>query len=347
MSRTGVVSILNVGTGDTKVTFDKSKPADRKRAERVVSDMLGLGYAIMVKVGKSWRRATGFDPARNEYLIKDTPAQRKTAPRGRITKRVDATSARAVSIARSAGGMSVALDSVERQNLERFDNCAGARNALRQIADAADEWAGIPMPLEDSPLVIEPHYRAAAAIEQAQRAREQSNESAPDVVIRNTFYSHSRSSDIIIWEENGRTQWGLTPAVHGFSAQLRTLGASAAWGVEQEHNALMTLAELIKPHAFKQYLLTGAFLESSQRSGIVYAFRRLRPSVAMRANEKGEMRILAALCMHPIAYYSGSWAGAMCPTDDVISHLMLCRGDEPMYWRRCNQHQAHRPEAGL
>lgn len=40
-------------------------------------------------------------------------------------------------------------------------------------------------------------------------------------------------------------------------------------------------------------------------------------------------------------------AGAMCPTDDVIAHLSLMRGDEKMFWRRCNQHPAYRPEAGL
>jgi hypothetical protein len=51
--------------------------------------------------------------------------------------------------------------------------------------------------------------------------------------------------------------------------------------------------------------------------------------------------------MHPIAYYEGSWAGAMCPTDDVIAHLMLMRGDEPMFWKRSSQHPATSPAAGL
>lgn len=40
-------------------------------------------------------------------------------------------------------------------------------------------------------------------------------------------------------------------------------------------------------------------------------------------------------------------AGAMCPTDDVIAHLMLMRGDEVDFWHRSNQHPAHRHEAGL
>ena len=43
----------------------------------------------------------------------------------------------------------------------------------------------------------------------------------------------------------------------------------------------------------------------------------------------------------------GSWAGAMVPTDDVIAHLSLMRGDEHMFWKRCNQHPSWRPEAGL
>lgn len=37
----------------------------------------------------------------------------------------------------------------------------------------------------------------------------------------------------------------------------------------------------------------------------------------------------------------------MTPTDDVIAHLTLMRGDEPMFWRRANQHGPDRPEAGL
>ena len=90
------------------------------------------------------------------------------------------------------------------------------------------------------------------------------------------------------------------------------------------------------------------FLEKSERSGVTYLFRKLRPTVALRPCRDGDgMRVLAALCLHPIGYYDGSWAGAMCPTDDVVAHLMLMRGDEVMFWRRSNQHPADRPEAGL
>lgn len=45
--------------------------------------------------------------------------------------------------------------------------------------------------------------------------------------------------------------------------------------------------------------------------------------------------------------YGGTHAGAMCPTDDVLAHLLLMRGDERLFWSRANQHPANRPEAGL
>ena len=64
-------------------------------------------------------------------------------------------------------------------------------------------------------------------------------------------------------------------------------------------------------------------------------------------DHSGGVRILACLCMHTIGYYRDTWAGALCPTDDVIAHLILCRGDERLYWSRCNQHAPGRPEAGL
>jgi len=124
------------------------------------------------------------------------------------------------------------------------------------------------------------------------------------------------------------------------------MSCSDAWGIEQESNALQTLAGLLRHSQFKRYLLTGMFLETSKRSGVMYCFRKLRPTVAI--DLKGnDTRIMCTLCMHPIAYYADSWAGAMCPTDDIIAHLMLMRADEHMFWKRSNQHSAYKREAGL
>jgi hypothetical protein len=234
--------------------------------------------------------------------------------------------------------------------VERFDNFARLRNTLRDLAAQRDEYAGIPMPLEGERLVIEPSYTYAAGLSQRfgkpdhHRHSEDGDDGWKE---RNSFWSGRKRGDVIIMEKDGKYDWGIVPGVHHFKFDLTTLGCSEAWGIEQEHIALQLLAQHVKHRAFKQYLLTGMFLETSKRSGVTYCFRKLRPTVAIKAQPDGEMKILAALCMHPIAHYSSSWAGAMCPTDDVIAHLMLMRADEHMYWRRSNQHPAFRPEAGL
>lgn len=346
------LSILNVGEGDTKLTFDKSKPAEIERTRRIVTDMLRLGYAIMVYVGKTpkgkprYRRAIDFDPAHDEYIVKDVPAEADalTPRRGimRGSKRIPASGTPAVAVARSAGGMSAAADSVEMHNLERFDGCAETRNKLRALAAKADQWAGLPMDIDDADLVIHPSYSFAKVYAKPKLP-------APDdgSKIRNVFYSTHKRCDIATWTDAaGKVQWGLTPRIHHFAYDIQTMGCSIAWGIQQESEALQLLANLIPHHAFKKYLLTGMFLETSERSGVTYCFRRLKPTVAIKEHN-GEMRIITALCAHPIAYYSGSWAGAMCPTDDVVAHLMFMRGDEALYWRRCNQHRAGLPEAGL
>lgn len=242
--------------------------------------------------------------------------------------------------------------------LEPLDTFSGLRNALRHIAKERGHWAGVPMPMQDNPLVVEPKYPHAQLFESFYREPEKPVEGA---TFRNRFYSRHRRCDIYVYEEGGRVKHGWVPRVHGFTQMLNTIGASYAWGIEQESKALQTLGTLVKHHTFKQYLLTGMFIETSKRSGLTYVFRKLRPTVVLdirakqidynfgelAATERNEGRIMGCLCLHPIAYYQDSWAGAMCPTDDVIAHLMLMRGDEPMFWRRANQHSPAMPEAGL
>jgi hypothetical protein len=359
------LAILNVGEGDTKITFDKDNPKELERSRRIVTDMLKLGYAILVRISApdakpKYRRAVGFDPTLDEYIVTDVPAEPQTglddgvpigepAPvhgntgkRGR-RRRLPASTP-AIGVSRSAGGMSDAVDSVEMQNLERFDDWARERNALRLLSEVADEWAGLPMPLEGTELVIDPKHRAASVFK---RKEEPIDEEEAKCVMRNRFYSIHKRREVYVWSEpDGKIQWGLHGTVHHFNLDMETMAASVAWGVEQEGRAVQMLATLLPHHAFKKYLLTGMFVEQSERSGVYYFFRRLKPTVAA-SGATGDMKIIAVLCQHPIAYYAGTWAGAMCPTDDVIAHLSLMRGDEALYWRRCNQHPAFKPEAGL
>ena len=204
------------------------------------------------------------------------------------------------------------------------------------------------MPLQGERLVIEKNYPRAAELAEIGAPK---HEPIPEgVKKRNEWWSDRDRCHILIWNEpDGSLHWGRVPGVHHFTHDMVTLGCQEAWGIEQESNALQTLATLVSHRQMKQYLLTGMFLERSPRSGLTYVFRKLRPTIVVDARDqtKKTTRILCALCLHPIAYYAGSWAGAMCPTDDVIAHLMLMRGDEQMLWRRANQHHPSRPEAGL
>lgn len=229
---------------------------------------------------------------------------------------------------------------------EKFDNFSNFRNGLRKIAADKGEWAGIPMPLEGVPLIVEKSYPFAHVFN---KTGEDSEE--PGIKIRNVWWSARLHAEIYIYEEDGKLQHIVfRKPPHNFSRELIGFGCMDVWGLEQEQNALKLLATLVRHRQLKQYILTGGFLETSKRSGLTYYFRRLRPTVVLDArmdNPDQPTRVICTLCMHPIAYYEGTWAGAMVPTDDVIAALMLMRGDEHMYWRRANQHSPERPEAGL
>lgn len=229
--------------------------------------------------------------------------------------------------------------------LDRFDTHAGLRGGLARVARRDSEWAGIPMPLDGERLVIEPTYPCGQEL-----AKIGNNPDRPSdgIVrkIRNQFWSWHRRSTIIIWEEAGKITWGLEGEYNHLNNDLKTLGCADAWSLESEQKALQTLGEFIRHRQMRQYLLTGSFLETSKRSRVTYLFRKLRPTIAM-SSATGEIKILCALCLHPIAYYADSWAGAMTPTDDVLAHLMLMRGDEKLLWRRANQHPSWRSAAGI
>lgn len=212
------------------------------------------------------------------------------------------------------------------------------------------------MPIPGERLILEPRHPAAHVYNEDAEKHIAEYEGDDEFELVNMWYSTRESCDLVIFRKNGRTTWGKIPGIHHIKQDLATMGCSVAWSIESEHNALKTLAGLVPHHAFKYYLLTGMFIETSQRSGVSYIFRRLRPTVAIRNSKhfrfkeksgEEQMKILCCLCLHPIGYYAETWAGAMCPTDDVIAHLLLMRGDEHMFWKRANQIQPHRPEAGL
>jgi hypothetical protein len=167
--------------------------------------------------------------------------------------------------------------------------------------------------------------------------------------IHNEWYSQRLGRTVAIITNGVRVK-SLVMGAHDYVQRLelaiRTGLAAEAWTSETETTATSRLAELIKPHLWHSYMTTGAFPEVSERSGVLYFFRRCRPTVAIKVDQHGS-RILCALCLHPIGFYQGTHAGSMCPTDDVIAHLLMMRADEPLFWRRANQHAPWKPESGI
>lgn len=116
----GSVSILNVGEGDTKLSFDKNNPSERKRAAKIVTDMLKRGYALLVQIGEHngepvYQRVKAFDPETCEYIIasaadeaidigREVEPKAKRKPGRPRNVAIPAEHTQAVSVARTAGG---------------------------------------------------------------------------------------------------------------------------------------------------------------------------------------------------------------------------------------------------
>lgn len=129
----GSLGILNVGAGDTKLTFDKSNPQELIRSARIVTDMLKRGYALLIEEppGRgTYQRVREFRETTAEYIIADydptvaaesdhaevepdqeapaSPTTEPEKPRKRgsksSVKAVSATSTRGIAVSRSAGG---------------------------------------------------------------------------------------------------------------------------------------------------------------------------------------------------------------------------------------------------
>lgn len=120
----GTLGILNVGAGDTKLSFDPSKPEERKKAAAAVRQMLRAGFSIFINgfdaYGKdAFVRVHDFDPEACEYIIMTAPeGEEPEAPNGRSEEtahvdkrtrgykqsRIPAAKARGVAVGRTSGG---------------------------------------------------------------------------------------------------------------------------------------------------------------------------------------------------------------------------------------------------
>jgi len=160
-------------------------------------------------------------------------------------------------------------------------------------------------------------------------------------------------TSVQVYEDNkGRFKLRIPDAHMRFRTLMDTLIVRAgAVVVHNEYRALQLLVTKINQNQWESYILSGAFPETSKRSGVTYIFRKGFPTIAMRERmlpEGGAKReFLAALCMHPLAYYEDTFAGSYPPTDEVLAHLLLMRADEHAFWKRYNQHELTDPLSGI
>ena len=224
------------------------------------------------------------------------------------------------------------------------------RTYMNDMLVRGGEWAGALMPVEGIPLVVEPRYpyQLNGFCFNGPKPYGDVVDADPITVI-NQWHCVQKSATVYICRDSRGLFHFIDPEYGGKRADywLTTLGASNSWSIEAEEMAVKTLRGLISETAYRHYYLTGSFLETSKRSQVTYLFRKLRPTIAIRKTIDGGCRILTSLCLHPIAYFQGTWAGGMTPTDDVIAHLLMMRGDEHRFWKKSNHHPVWSASAGI
>lgn len=125
----GTLAVLNVGAGDLRVEFGKDDDANTKTID-MLEDMLKHGYAVLVEIDGKWERAIGIDRTKKEYILErweprqvqvnvetTAPLEGTTARVEKVTRpagqkgrrggrraRAPISDARAVGVARTAGG---------------------------------------------------------------------------------------------------------------------------------------------------------------------------------------------------------------------------------------------------
>lgn len=107
----GNIDILSTGRGHLKLEITEGNAVEIEKARRIIEDMIHRGYAIFVEDAKGLHRVRRFNPKKMTYVIDDTmettpaaPEPAKRAGRGRKTREVPATTARATAVGRTAGG---------------------------------------------------------------------------------------------------------------------------------------------------------------------------------------------------------------------------------------------------
>lgn len=201
------------------------------------------------------------------------------------------------------------------------------RRRLTDIATEQGEWAGIPIPVAGMDVVVANQRQSFAPI-------------WPAHVRRDTVNSWQVRKSYTMWlfrDEDGKTRgypdnyWSQR-----FLAMFDTLYARRAVLPESEMVAFAKLLDHLNDGQARDYVLSNMFVERGPRSDLLYVFRRGLPVLTFRS-EGEQLTPRAALCLHPLAYYARTHAGALAPSDEVLALLLMMRAGEPFLWRKANQ----------
>jgi hypothetical protein len=235
--------------------------------------------------------------------------------------------------------------------------------AINQIAEEHGFLSGVPIPVlgEHPPnLVMAPGVPLAEIfhMNQEQRMRERvvastefQQELQLECAVRNSWQVVGDKTICVVETTKGpmalpRYDAGtrLRKLINGMAARH-----DAHQMAEAEMKALESLRSRISESQWSCYVLSGIFPERSERSDIHYFFRKGMPTLAVTYHGKyaDSGRVLAALCLHPMGYYSGTHVGLMTPTDEVIAHLLLMRSDEHKFWAKSGQWSATDTRSGI
>lgn len=210
------------------------------------------------------------------------------------------------------------------------------RRRFNAIATSQGEWAGVPVPVADFRPVLAGDQQRVAQIWPRRLPQEG----------RHNSWRVNRAYSVYLWEREGRTVGlAMNYWAQRLDAIFDTMAARRAVLPDAELVAFMKLLDHLNDGQARDYVVSNMFVERG-RSGLLYVFRRGLPVLTFRTTDD-EVQPRAALCLHPLAFYEGTHAGALPPSDELLALLLMLRADEPFLWRKANQLDIRDPLVAL
>jgi hypothetical protein len=375
------IQILNSFRGDDIKAIDTSTDDGREQAAKLLAELIKSGSAVFLEreIDGETRtyRVTGYDPAtdrinitlpladlerdsRKDEMLAAAPlkAGRGRPRRHTVEASMPSTSGRAVSVAPVSGGVDEVAPAAPPEL-----SWEAVRWGMDRLCAERGWHHGCPMPsatvpsqrlmvAKGAPLdhhalgilnfgLTEPsvHVCSVEDVDECPPVKKAVWNVAPRRV---EIYRDGKGSFKVQW-----------PIIHERMKMMMDtmMVRSGAMNWETELTAMRSLQEKITDGQWGSYILSGMFPEKSERSGVTYILRKGLPTIAMTDRPLPDGRVqrkfLAALCLHPLAWYLDTWCGSQPPSDEVIGHLMMIRSDEHRFWKKSGQHPIDAPQAGI